>query len=384
MELNVLNIISLITTFQAILFSIYLLSNNPKQNPSNYFIAIFLIVYAIDFAAFFNYYYLYPVAPNLSMLLSMTLFLAPPSLFLYVKSSLYSDFKLKKEDILHLLPLVLINLLFIPFYYLPNISLKLAPSNYQTIFFELVIPINYLILHIQSITYLIASYIILKRYKKLYLENFSNADTKKYRYLLQLIVILAISDIISSIKNYALFNYEGDLYDYSLHIVNFMALIMVCWIVFKALRSPELFTGINSNLKPVRDIIKDNKKNTTSIDKIEADPPNKLIQKLKAYMYESTPYLDASLSLEGLAKQLDFASKELSVLINHTMGLHFFDFVNEYRIEHAKNLLVDKSQNDLTVLEILYEVGFNSKSSFNTEFKKRTGSTPTEYRRNHL
>ncbi len=69
--------------------------------------------------------------------------------------------------------------------------------------------------------------------------------------------------------------------------------------------------------------------------------------------------------------------------IDHIMGLHLFDFVNEYRINHAKNLLLDQKQQDLSVLEILYDAGFNSKYSFNTEFKKRTGVTPTEYRKKH-
>jgi len=67
-------------------------------------------------------------------------------------------------------------------------------------------------------------------------------------------------------------------------------------------------------------------------------------------------------------------------LINHHMDQHFFDFVNEYRIQKAMNILKDKSKKELTILEILYEVGFNSKSSFNTSFKKYTRLTPTEYR----
>ena len=92
MEFNLYNIISLISIFQAFLFSFYLLSNNPRQRPSNYFIAIFLIAYGIDFGAGYSSNYLYPVAPNLGFFLSSTLYLAPPALFLYIKSSLYSDF----------------------------------------------------------------------------------------------------------------------------------------------------------------------------------------------------------------------------------------------------------------------------------------------------
>jgi AraC-like DNA-binding protein len=62
------------------------------------------------------------------------------------------------------------------------------------------------------------------------------------------------------------------------------------------------------------------------------------------------------------------------------MDQHFFDFVNEYRIQKAMGILKDQSRSQLTVLEILYEVGFNSKSSFNTSFKKHTNLTPTAYR----
>jgi AraC-like DNA-binding protein len=109
-----------------------------------------------------------------------------------------------------------------------------------------------------------------------------------------------------------------------------------------------------------------------------------LILRIKTHMKEDAPYMAASLSLDELARQVKISSKELSVLINHIMGLHFFDFVNEYRINHAMQILSDNNQTDLTVLEILYEVGFNSKSSFNTEFKKRTGLTPTIYRNTHL
>ncbi|MEO0902667.1 MAG: helix-turn-helix domain-containing protein, partial [Bacteroidota bacterium] len=72
--------------------------------------------------------------------------------------------------------------------------------------------------------------------------------------------------------------------------------------------------------------------------------------------------------------------RELSILINHKMGQHFFDFVNSYRIQSAVDILKDPTKKKVTILEILYEVGFNSKSSFNTAFKKHTGHTPTTYR----
>ena len=62
------------------------------------------------------------------------------------------------------------------------------------------------------------------------------------------------------------------------------------------------------------------------------------------------------------------------------MGQHFYDLINRYRIEEAARLLTDPEDEKITILEVLYQVGFNSKSSFNTLFKKYMGMTPTEFR----
>lgn len=382
MEFNLINIISIISIFQALLFAIYLITNNPKGHASNFFMAVFLIVIAIDFGASFSGYYVYPVAPNLGMFLSMTIYLGSPALFLYIKSSLYTDFRLKRADLLHLLPFCIINLSFFPFYYLTNMIGDSVIPNSNQIIRSYLIPLNYILLHIQIIAYLIASYILLRHYRKLFLENYSDAASSKYNYLFQLILILVITNVITIVKNYALFNIEGPLYEYSLHMVNLGALFVICWMVFKALKSPELFTGVSSDMQTARDILRGD--NNGKSFKIEYDDQTEArIQKVQSHMEESNAYLDASLSLEALAAQMGLPAKELSLVINHNLGLHFFDFVNEYRINHAKEILSDDARKELTVLEILYEVGFNSKSSFNTEFKKRTGLTPTEYRRKH-
>jgi AraC-like DNA-binding protein len=78
---------------------------------------------------------------------------------------------------------------------------------------------------------------------------------------------------------------------------------------------------------------------------------------------------------------MDLPMRQLSVLINQYLNQHFFDFVNEYIINKAKEILKNPEKKEVTILEILYEVGFNSKSSFNTAFKKHTGLTPTQFRK---
>jgi AraC-like DNA-binding protein len=160
-------------------------------------------------------------------------------------------------------------------------------------------------------------------------------------------------------------------------VISTVALFTICWFVLKALYSPQLFTGVKITLKPIESTFEKTKIKT------EKKPiSNESVIGLISYMENKKPYLDFDLTLQKLATQLDLPEKELSLLINQKMGKHFFDFINEYRIEDAKMLL--KNQPQLTVLEILYEVGFNSKSSFYTAFKKETNITPSDYRKSNI
>ncbi len=104
------------------------------------------------------------------------------------------------------------------------------------------------------------------------------------------------------------------------------------------------------------------------------------ISRLNEIMVLQKPYINPELTVELLAKAASMRPKELSELINTQLGQNFFDYVNRYRIEEAQKLLTNPVDKKITVLEILYQVGFNSKSSFNTLFKKYTGITPTEFK----
>ena len=74
-------------------------------------------------------------------------------------------------------------------------------------------------------------------------------------------------------------------------------------------------------------------------------------------------------------------ARDLSQALNGVLGVSFSDFVNGYRVDEAKRLLRDPARQDDTILAVLYDAGFNSKSAFNRVFKLRTGETPSSYRR---
>ncbi|MFY0624767.1 MAG: helix-turn-helix domain-containing protein [Reichenbachiella sp.] len=106
---------------------------------------------------------------------------------------------------------------------------------------------------------------------------------------------------------------------------------------------------------------------------------NDYTSQLIEHIHENKPYLDAGLSLRSLAEQIDIHPNQLSWLLNENLGKNFNDFINHYRIENFKALSKDPKSSNITILGLAYESGFNSKTVFNTYFKKETGLTPRQY-----
>jgi len=106
-----------------------------------------------------------------------------------------------------------------------------------------------------------------------------------------------------------------------------------------------------------------------------------LIQNIDALMREEKLYLDSELSLNDLSERMALSVHQLSELINQGHGLNFNDYINQFRVEEFKNLLKQSRFANDTLLSVAFEAGYNSKTTFNTSFKKFTGLTPSQYKR---
>lgn len=93
-------------------------------------------------------------------------------------------------------------------------------------------------------------------------------------------------------------------------------------------------------------------------------------------------FLEPALTLQQLADKLQYPTYQVSQAINDGMKKSFYDIINGYRVEEAKRLLTDPKNDNYTILSVGFEAGFNSKTTFNTVFKKFTGLSPTEFREN--
>jgi AraC-like DNA-binding protein len=128
-------------------------------------------------------------------------------------------------------------------------------------------------------------------------------------------------------------------------------------------------------------IFKDDERYKTS--GLKAKLVRKHMLQLLTLMEEEKLYLDPELSVTKLARCLGLAKEHISQIINQQFYMNFNQFLNKYRIEEAKKRLKDPKENQYVVLKIAYDVGFNSKSTFNTAFKKFTGMSPSQFREKH-
>ncbi len=104
---------------------------------------------------------------------------------------------------------------------------------------------------------------------------------------------------------------------------------------------------------------------------------------LENFIKKSKPFLNPNLSLKELGESIDLHPNKLSWLLNTEFNKNFNDFINYFRLNHFKTIALDPKNSHLTILGLAYDSGFNSKSVFNTFFKKAEGITPSKWVQQH-
>jgi AraC-like DNA-binding protein len=268
----------------------------------------------------------------------------------------------RKSMLWHMiLPFVYLMLLMVYYYSVPKNELL----NYLMI----------LLLLGQSLYYTFASAVLIRRHKKnvlLYASDPAKVDLfwlERIIFAVLLILIAAIGyNIIAQLQSLNLF-------------MNITMLLVIYYIAFYSLRQKEIWPFT----EPVgRELLELNAQRTEkSPQQKKIIPDEELISQktlVHKYMQEQKPYLDTELNLMKLSELLDTTPHKLSYLVNAGFGQNFFHFVNQYRVEEAKKLLLDPHKDQLTILGIAFEAGFNSKTAFNNAFRKITGLTPSEFK----
>ena len=166
-------------------------------------------------------------------------------------------------------------------------------------------------------------------------------------------------------------------------------------LVFQQSDEPEVSNTSSPEALPCEETTQE----TTQKDEtpVEQDPEQKYqrsglteeraqdyLQRLEHCMQHEKPYREADLTFGKLAKHLHISRNHLTQLLNEQLNKNFYLYVNEYRINEVKQRLIAPDNANMTILAIAYESGFNSKSTFNTVFKKITDMTPSQFRKSQI
>lgn len=362
-------IIILLGALQGILLAFVLIKAG-KKRISNYFLGVFfggISCFLIEI--FLNHSHYMLQVPHLSNFSEPLNFAVAPLLYLSIFT--LDKTKVQRTYLLHFIPLVIYTLLMIQYYalsadyktyvYLRDysaISYNSYYDQFDLVFRRYVNQITFL----AYLFYLSWSAIILIKTKR---ANTFSVSQSAFTWLVTLFVFLVTIFLVYA-GIVVVLSHQDQEYYFGLLFSAF-----VYYNSYKLLSQPQL---ISERLVP-----EEPKKNSLTM---ADDQVNSLKVKLLQLFEQDKPFLQSDFSLQILANKLQVPSHHISHILNVELNTGFFDLVNQHRISEAKLLLKNPAYEHLKIEEIGYEVGYNSKSTFYTAFKKLTGETPSNFKKN--
>lgn len=294
------------------------------------------------------------------LVLSFIQFFTPILLYISIVFFTNPTYRFKTKDaVFFILPLVYLSILILN---------KFSQNDYQNGLLILVL--------LHAILYTTKSYVRLRIHRRRVALFSSNTNDIDLKWLENIILVLILLVVLVTAFNLL---YMGTPLNFYLKII---MLGTVLFIAYNALKQKEIFPINKKHRYEVIAIENEETHTQTSKRKVLQDEKlTELTSKLDLLMREQHLYLHHDINLASLSEEMGITPHQLSYIINNGFHQNFFQFINTYRVDKAKALLVDKSTEKLTILGIAYESGFSSKTAFNTTFKKFTQQTPSEFKK---
>jgi len=357
-----LNFFYLFSALVGFFIGFMLLLVKKKNKAATLLISVFVLIHSV----FIFHLFLYLTnlqfrVPNSAFMSSIFSYLYGPLIYFYFKK-VTLNYQFRKIDLLHLVPTLIIIIIMLPVFFLPaqeKLRIILRVGSFDTA--------TYLIYGFSTklLSLLIYGSLTLRIYLRIRKQNNFSIEAQKWiRYLVTLTEVYIVSYFIYGFiiikvipKSEFLFN---------LQIVAMAS--MVLYIGYKSYVRPNLFT-----LDLVKRKNKYNKSGLTPSFSLE------LKAQLLNLLETEKVYRQNNINLAVVSNRLGTTRHNTSQVINEHFGLNFFELINKYRIEEAQNILKGDKNNNLNIIDVAYEVGFNNKVTFNKSFRKQLSITPSQY-----
>jgi AraC-like DNA-binding protein len=361
MPLNFFTIVTLFSVFLTFALTLFFFVTKKGVSNENKLLAALLIIFNIQiFYSFAISYYTgdYFLGWHKPIfLLRQTSLLIGPLIYFYINAFL------KKKDIFnfrilfHFLPFVSV-LIFLMFYY--------GKIDHFIIWKSVVNLFSTMLILTHNFVYLALSVLSLKSMNYSFRDFQKNIKNAPHITWLQFLLFGFIALWVINLNTFALYTMlrNPELCAFTTSIFALTAFLFVNFIMFLLFIKPEIYYVIEKYRN----------------NKVSEDDKMEYVRRLNSYMEKDQAYLNPDISLIMVAKAISVNPRVLSQIINETFGKNFKGYILEYRLKHSMQILADPHCRELTILEILYKVGFNNKSAFNNQFKLHTSLTPQEYR----
>jgi len=371
MTLDWITILGFFCIGQCLLLALIYFFKESKKLVSSYLLIALLLIFSFDLIHdTFVHSRIILQYPFFVGWASLFTFIKGPIIFFLVKSNIKRDFKFHRIDFLHLVVFF--------FKLIENIFTEIAHDrewkiaflekyyymlDFNTQLVDVAFSWNDLWL-LHPITYLVIS--LLHLFKK---GRDTSIFDKKGVFWIRFFVIGYFVLYMLNIGLYIFSSFYPDINQIYWGFSSLQFSILIIIISYSSLN-----TQFYTSLLP--------KKTTYKSSNLTIEESLKILTKLDEFMIQSKPYLEKRLSLSQLSNLIDINSHHLSQVINENKNLNFQDYINQYRIEEAKNMISTKFVEEYTLESLSSEVGFNSSPSFYRAFKKFTSLTPAQYLKN--
>ena len=301
-------------------------------------------------------------------LLSSVFLLINPAFFLYIKALTNIKFRLKYIQLLHLIPYLVFEIA--TYFIREPFSIQMLTPGYHYFWFSL----SFSIANILSwIFYNLYSILLVHRHRINLKNEFSTIDPNtNIAWLLFVLIFYFLYCSFALITGILALNFDRLAYLPSAY--NYSMMLGLTYILgFYGLRQRQIFTIKDPLEKGSKETLKYKSSMLTERDK------KQIKESILSYFEKKKPYLNPDFNMTLLSKNLNLPKHHITEVLNMDIGKNFFNFVNEYRVEAVKKMLVENKL-PYSIEAIGYECGFNSKSSFFTVFKTITGMTPLEFK----
>jgi AraC-like DNA-binding protein len=332
-------------------------------------LAIFYLCIAVDavcllllWSEYINYgAFVADVLPYFLVMASLT---KGVTLYFYVLTITKEDFSFHQRHIAHFIPAIVCLVLLLCF---KIDSRDLLFDNDMSFLFEHVVHILWYTIKIIPICYAVAAIVSLSRYREQLREHYSTISDPAINWLNYLTIGFLCSwlwtlfvNVLANCSNLEIVGAFGV-------ADNYITFFLVIALFAYSISYVQALLKTSVEVKPVEEIQK---------------PNDAIIEKIRYGVEIQKLYLNQSINIEDFSKEIGAPFREVSNAINKHFQTNFFEFINNLRVEEAKRMLSDRSYDKLSILDILHESGFNSKSAFQRFFKRLTGVSPREYRKN--